>query len=374
MVTMESAYYKGTLWCAYELKDSQGRYYEDYRLEMRKESQNHQFTCPECKEHLILCAGPIMEPFFKHHKDSDCTVRTLRGNGNYLVGRRLLYQLAKKSFPNSVISLHPKLNDTYYGGIMVDNNLSIELITYEMGLKELEEKMEFYKRENIVSVWIVSNYRYRKEFITTFEYLIEKYSSNTLKSLDIESSSMILKQRIPILETNGSKIISSEYSLEELTLMDDGEFYCDFQLICDREEEVLNREYRAILSLKEEAHKRKLAQVNEIRRENMKAYEESLQTKVIREKLADNPAINGKKMRMYSLGELWTLPDLTGTEREITIGNQMRYTYLKDGNKRIGDLLEAIKKEEAFQLIEDMVQYLERKKEAREWMYRKSRW
>lgn len=57
MITQENAFYKNELWCVYELKNAQGKYDEDTRLKMRKASQNNEFVCQDCGEHLNLCAG-----------------------------------------------------------------------------------------------------------------------------------------------------------------------------------------------------------------------------------------------------------------------------------------------------------------------------
>src|SRR5690349_15986705 len=103
MVFNENALYHGNLWSAYELKDFDGNYKEELRLHMRKESQKNQFICPDCREHLILCAGPIMEPFFKHHGASACITLSENGKKRNMIARRMLYYLAKSSFTEATI-------------------------------------------------------------------------------------------------------------------------------------------------------------------------------------------------------------------------------------------------------------------------------
>lgn len=377
MVTMESAYYKGRLWCAYELKDEKGRYYEEYRLEMRKESQKHQFICPECMEPLILCAGPIMEPFFKHYENSNCTMKSLYGKGNFLLGRRILYQLARRSFPLAAISMNPKLSDRYYGGVVIEfqkeetqkkftsKKISIEFITHDMNLSEWEEKMNFYLESQILPVWILNSSKYRKEFITTFEYLITKESSEIIKVLNPKENSIYLKKRIPILEDNGSKIITSEYFLDEVLLLENGEFDCDFELICDSEKEILNREYRFLQSAKKETGQKRIAELKEIRKENLHNSINQLNKRVVREIDDYNIVMNKKKMKIKALKEVWTLPDLEGKEKDIIRGNQIRYSYLKEMNASLSNL----NVEQAEERVGEIIDYLEMRIKARDWIY-----
>ncbi len=400
MVTMESAYYKGELWCAYELKDANGRYYEEYRLKMRKESQKNAFICPDCGEYLILCAGPIMEPFFKHHENTQCVARSVKGGKNYLNARRLLYQLAKKSFPHAKITLNKKLSDKFHGGILIETSvdmiykneginsefpnqysffleekdmnimLNLEYISYDMFLADWEEKHQFFKENNIIDVWFLSNKKYKKDTIQTFEYLISINSSPILKILCQEEGKILLKQAIIIPEDKSSRIIHCEYMLDELTLTTDGEFDCDFELICDSEKEIINRELLQERLFKEELRKetqyerKNKATVGEIEERNNAI----INNHVIREKLADGATLNSNKMKMTRLGEVWEIPKLVGKEAQIQQATSIRYMYLKNIDKELSKKSEELKKE----LIEEVIRYLESTTNVKDWLYGKN--
>lgn len=368
MVKMECAYFKGKLWCAYELKDDRGKYYEDYRLDMRKESQSNQFTCPDCGENLILCAGPIMEPFFRHHENANCSIKSERGLEGFLTGRRRLYQLAKRSFPNASITIGEQLTKDYRSGILVrtDRNvINIEFITYDMKLNEWEVKEDFYQDNNIISVWILSNHRYKKDHLTTFEYLITTKSSPIIKLFNQKDGSIILKKYIDKLEDNSKVGVTSEYTIEELSLLENGEFDCDFELICQSEEEDLNKEYRFYLQEKLDKEKQRKEALYLIRKENKEVLERGAIKEVIRESLTAIESLSKNKMKLPSINEVWTLPDLIGKDYEIKRGNEIRFLYLKTVDKEMRDL----KKEQLINRIDDVITYLNSATNAADWLY-----
>ncbi len=369
MVTRECAYYKGELWNAYELKDEKGDYFEEYRLLMRKESQNNQFICPDCGENLILCAGPIMEPFFRHHENSNCSIiSSERRLGRFLTARRQLYQLAKRSFRDSKITIGEKLNSHFRSGILIYHHeqvINIEFISYDMKLSEWEEKEEFYQDNNITSVWILSNDRYKKENLTTFEYLISTKSSPIIKLLDHNKSVLILKKYIDKLEDNRKIPITCEYNIDELVINENGEFDCDFELISQSEDEILNKEYRYIMSEKLEKENRRREELSQIRKESKELFQQSTVKTVMREKLYDNVSLSKNKMKLPSIQEVWTLPDLIGKDYEIKKGNEVRYSYLKTVDKEMKDL----SKEQIKNRIDDVLTYLNSATNAKDWLY-----
>lgn len=57
MYECAEAVYQNEIWRAASLKDENGNYKQELRLKMKKESQKHCFSCPECGVSLILNAG-----------------------------------------------------------------------------------------------------------------------------------------------------------------------------------------------------------------------------------------------------------------------------------------------------------------------------
>jgi hypothetical protein len=398
MVTMESAYYKGELWCAYELKDAKGKYYEEYRLRMRKESQKNAFICPDCGEYLILCAGPIMEPFFKHHENTQCASKGVKGGKNYLNGRRLLYQLAKKSFPHAKITLNKKLSDKYHAGILIETSvemvykkdneeypnqyqlaleekdmilrLNLEYLSHDMLIADWEAKHQFFVDNSIIDIWFLSNKKYKKDTIQTFEYLIWKNSSPVLKILCQDEDKIILKQAIVIPEDNSTRIVHSVYDVDELMLSKSGEFDCDFELICDSEKEIINRELlHERLFIEDRIKERQQERKNKvIERELEEGKNDIIKNYVTREKIIDGVSLNSNKMKMTRLGEVWEIPKLVGKEAQIQQATNIRYSYLKKIDKELSEKSKELKNE----LVNEVIRYLESTTNAKDWLYGKN--
>lgn len=398
MVTMESAYYKGKLWCAYDLKDVHGRYFEEYRLRMRKESQKNAFICPDCGEYLILCAGPIMEPFFKHHENTQCVSKSVKGGRNYLIGRRLLYQMAKKSFPHANITLNKKLSDKYHAGILIETSLenfykidnmeypnqyqlvldekdiilrlNLEYLSHDMLIADWEEKHQFFVDNNIIDVWFLSNKKYKKDTIQTFEYLISINSSPILKILCQDEERIILKQAIVIPEDKSTRIVHSEYGVDELILTQSGEFDSDFELICDSEKEIINRELlHERLFLEDRLKERQQEREHKIKQRELEERKNViLKNYVTREKIVDGVSLNSNKMKMTRLGEVWELPKLVGKEAQILQATNIRYSYLKKIDKELSEKSKELKNE----LVKEVIHYLESTTNAKDWLYGKN--
>ena len=154
MITQENAFYKNELWCVYELKDAQGNYDEDTRLKMRKASQNNEFVCPDCGEHLVLCAGNKVEPYFRHHENANCPVRTNGQGTRYLLARRLLFQAAKRSFPNAAITCS-RQGGKYVSDIFIEDGdlkMVLEYAGQDLKLDLWEKKHAYYQEEDIIDL------------------------------------------------------------------------------------------------------------------------------------------------------------------------------------------------------------------------------
>lgn len=76
-------------------KDENGNYKQELRLKMKKESQKHCFSCPECGESLILNAGNIRQPYFSHYAGSDCVLTSKEQAERNQLMRQAMLLLAK---------------------------------------------------------------------------------------------------------------------------------------------------------------------------------------------------------------------------------------------------------------------------------------
>ncbi|SFR65005.1 competence protein CoiA family protein [Anaeromicropila populeti] len=379
MVINESAYYNGKLWCAYELKDTRGNYKEEYRLFMRKESQKNKFICPDCGERLILCAGLIMEPFFKHHENSACINRSEAGNRRNIAARRMLFHLAKSSFPEAVIEFNKKIQDKITVDLLVTTNgggqLALEYLSYEIKLEEWEHKHECYQKNNIIDIWFLNSKRYQMEKPTTFEYMMTKYKS-VLNFIDYENNLIILKEKCQLSVHKETRLLAKEYCIEELQLSEQGEWICDYEEFKEMELSAMT----ALLERQEREKRFKQAQ-EEKKAQARQEYEEATRKRmesdnpvpqqfslfkkgsVIRTKIEEG-TVTKYTMKMTGIKELWDLPELVGKDWEVRVGDKNRFQYLRNLNK---DLRECKDSKEISEKIQRAVDILESATDASQW-------
>ncbi len=376
LVTQENALYQDELWCAYELKDYEGRYKEDLRLQMRMASQNHELICPDCKESVILCAGMIREPYFRHHAETECKAHSNGNQGDYPLARRLLYQLAKRSFPDSVIYCSKDVGK-YVADIYIHNNqkpMVMEYLSYDMKLNEWLDKHAFYEKEGITDVWFLNSKKYRFEAPTTFEYLIatKKYILNIL---DTHSGEVTLKK---ILRLNGQsvgKVIAKGYFLPELTIDEEGSLNCDFE---DYIESLFIREtqnqekrlekypvsLRVAFKNRDENNNCDTIKQEDVEKINDYQEHKALSPYEVHRFPISDTNLTSLTMKMPALDECWLIPRLMGEKWEIERGNKERFDYLHDLNDRLYEIEDEDQRE---QMIDEAIYYLEEMIEAKRW-------
>lgn len=375
MVINESAYYQGKLWCAYELKDHFGHYKEELRLTMRKESQERKFTCPDCGEPLILCAGPIMEPFFKHYENTNCIINRKEVNRRNVVARRMLYHLAKDSFPEAELMVNQKLDEKVVADIYIKtkkSQLVFEYLSYEIKLAAWEARHNFYQEHGIVDVWFLNYQRYQYETKTTFEYMVSK-TTKVLKFIDYESGEILLKER-RTLQDGRTKFIVKAYPVEEMRIDEAGEPICDYEAY--RKEQLALWDYEdkvERLRRYEEAAKRNGVTrdtSSKLQYEQQYLFSEPISIEstvsshgVVKRYSMGEGEVNSQTMKLTSIGELWELPPLEGKEWQVRAGNQKRYLYLKQLNRELFNLSEI----EREMKIQRAIQVLEKTLNASSW-------
>lgn len=394
MVINESAYYQGKLWCAYELKDHFGQYKEELRLTMRKESQERKFTCPDCGEPLILCAGPIMEPFFKHYENTKCIIDRKEVNRRNVVARRMLYHLAKDSFPEAELIVNQKLEEKVVPDIYIKTKkgqLVFEYLSYEIKLADWEKKHDFYQEHGIVDVWFLNYKRYQYETKTTFEYMVSK-TTKVLKFIDYESGEILLKER-RTLQDGRTKYLVKAYPVGEMRIDEAGEPICDYEAyrkeqlaLWDYEDKVeqLRRYLEAAkrngitrdTSPKVQYEQQSLfSEPIPIERAEPKKEEREPDVSnlfmestvssrgLVKRYSMDEGEVTSQTMKLSSIQELWELPPLLGKEWQVRAGNQKRYLYLKKLNQELDHLTDS----EREMRIKQAIQVLEEALDATSW-------
>lgn len=376
MVTQENALFQGELWCSYELKDYEGRYKEDLRLKMRMASQNHELICPDCKESIILCAGMIREPYFRHHAETDCKARSNGNQGDYPLARRLLYQLAKRSFKEAQIYCSKEVGK-YVADIYINDNhmsMAMEYLSYDMKLNEWLEKHAYYEKEGITDVWFLNSKKYRFEAPTTFEYLIatKKYILNIL---DTHSGEVTLKK---ILRLNGQsvgKVISKGYFLPDLTIDAEGNLRCDFEEYLEerfiqetRKQEKRLEKYpiplRVALANRDD-HSCESTKHEDIEKINNNVQQHNaLSPYEVHRFPISYTNLTSLTMKMPALNECWLIPRLRGENWEVERGNKERFDYLHDLNNRLYKIEDEDQRE---QMVDEAIFYLEEMLDANRW-------
>lgn len=228
MYECKQAVFRGEIWTADQLKKEDGNYNQDLRLSMKKESQGHAFYCPECGENLILCAGNIREPYFRHYDGSECVLAEHDKAERYYAQLACMEDLVKKSFPHARITHNGVVAERMRSQLLVETEAAVYALNYasdSVNLAWLQQKMKIMNECGVVPVWFTIQKENKRRTPTTVEYAVSKFQP-VLKSI-------IPKQRLIILkeyDQTGNKLLLSEtYYLEDMFLGEAGEFICDFE-------------------------------------------------------------------------------------------------------------------------------------------------
>lgn len=224
------AIYQGKLWDASILKIREDTYDEELRLFMRKESQARKFFCPECMENLILNAGNIRQPYFRHYDGSECIMASAAGYTRGFYTRERLKHLAERSFPKAVIQVYAPLPNTKYRSqILIEDlhcKMALNYVPDGSRIERIEEMSEAMAENGIIPVWFCQYSTRNFEKMTTIQYLIQKMSP-ILKFIDLRDSRLYLKRYQ--YEKGKEHLIYSDYLLVGQVLGFSGEFVNDFE-------------------------------------------------------------------------------------------------------------------------------------------------
>ncbi|BCN31238.1 competence protein CoiA family protein [Anaeromicropila herbilytica] len=349
---MEYAMYKGSEFCSFSLKDNLGYYDEELRKQMRIESQTNAFTCNECKEYVILNAGPILPPYFSHHKGSKCTLQNNGESKEHREGRFLLYLLAKRSFPKAIVrtnTVHENGRRTHVYIEYRDTKIAINYISSRLVIKDWEEKHSFYEKNNIIDVWVLniqSNIHIDSKNVSLTSYLTSSISANNkINLLDTNNKRMTLVQFLPRdgKELTSERVFNQKsYKLEEMNLNINGEFYSE-----------------------SEEHKKLIQKISESQNNinNVIIKEEESDNKIMEYAVISESFKNTflfKTTNMY-----WKLPTLIGTSEEVKKANARRLDYFIQNDNEIKQIKQKERKEKR---ILEMKSYIELRVHALDWI------
>lgn len=187
--------------CAFELVDSKGQYIETIRHDVREASQAGELLCPDCGQRMILCAGAVIQPYFRHFKRQECRttieLQTKAGKRKYFC-RKALFQLAKSAgFPNIIVKeeqetkLMPVLFETQ-GGIVG----YVYLDGKTRNFRELWEKNEFYRKQGIRLFFFLNDeYKSNARNITSDEAECAALNGGEIFYIDLENNTILFRKK-----------------------------------------------------------------------------------------------------------------------------------------------------------------------------------
>ena len=224
----------------------------------------------------------------------------VRTNGSGTVARTaraLLFQLAKRSFPEGDIQCNRAFGK-YITDVFLstgETKIALEYLSSDMKLEDWAKKHTYYEERGIVDLWFLSGSRYGKEKHTTFEYLVSRVKRE-YQVLDVKEKNVQIKELYLAYPEKSVHPISKEYDLQSLTLTVEGRFSCDFYTYRDQYVEELLQERK----------------VTEIRR-----------------RTEGEGEICRNTFEMTSIYEWWDLPGLLGEAAEVQKAKERRRQYLK---------------------------------------------
>lgn len=193
--------YREKLICAFELTDTEGQYIEEIRHEVRIASQDGELLCPECGQRMILCAGAVIQPYFRHFKRQECRaiveLKTKAGRRKYAC-RKALFQIAKTAGLFNVrvseeqeMQLVPVLFECEAGTIGY-----VYLDGKTRNFNDLWNKYRFYQNQNI-RLYFFLNYEYKSNArnITSDEAECARLNGGEIYYLNINNNTVLFRKK-----------------------------------------------------------------------------------------------------------------------------------------------------------------------------------
>ncbi len=244
---MENSIYRGKMICTYDLKDENGIYYEDTVLEWKEAAADRGLHCVDCGAPVYLAAGPIKEPYFAHYDIEECVYGSGQESEELKKGKRLLYHLLKRSFPDSNIQARYRLENGMYSTLFCDNSSQLIAMDYRLvnnSLQKFRLRDDYYQTHRIKVIYILGK-RQDKDIKQPdwYQTLIQN-AMGYLVFLDTEKEQLILKRSFGyrLGKERHFKHCKKAYPIRELSMDTTGKMLCDFEALCDRIEDQIEEE------------------------------------------------------------------------------------------------------------------------------------
>ncbi len=237
---MENSFYRGKAICTFDLKDQSELYYEDMVLEWKQAAADRLLTCMECGAHVYLAAGPIKEPYFAHYDLEDCDYGNGHETEELKKGKRLLYRLLKRSFPESNVQARYRMENGMYSTLYCSNDddkpIVIDYRLQNNSLEKFRLRDNFYQANHVMPLYILGIKQEKDtKQIDWYQSLIQS-SMGFLAFLDAEHETLTLKRSFGYRLGKDRKFLYciKSYSIKELMIDTQGKIICDFMEECNK--------------------------------------------------------------------------------------------------------------------------------------------
>jgi competence protein CoiA len=130
------------------------------RVEADKAERRDDYTCPECREPVILHKGKTVTPHFSHKPNAACAFGVGEGKDHMQIKMRLAQVFRSHGMKVAVeypVQDRARSAKRYIADLFVwegKNSFAVEVVDSHDDLKHIEEKEAFYKAMNTLCVWI----------------------------------------------------------------------------------------------------------------------------------------------------------------------------------------------------------------------------
>lgn len=245
---MENCIYLGSTICTFDLKDENGYYYEELVLNWKEAAAGRLLKCSECGAPVYLAAGPVKEPYFAHYDLEECDYGSGHESEELKKGKRMLYQLLKRSFPEGDLQARFRLENGSYSTLFCiledGRSFAVDYRLQNNSLEKFRDRDTYYQGNRIRPIYILGK-RQQKDTkqLDWYQNLIQT-SMGYLAFLDTDQEKLTLKKSFSYRLGNMRKFAYCirTYPVRELLLEADGRMICDFSEECDRLEHKLQEE------------------------------------------------------------------------------------------------------------------------------------
>jgi competence protein CoiA len=245
---MENCLYHGKTICTFDLKDESGMYYEDMVLQWKQAAADRLLTCEECQSNVYLAAGPIKEPYFAHYDLAECDYSKGHETEELKKGKRLLYHMLKRSFPDGEIRARYRLENGMYSTLFYrvsdEKAIAVDYRLQNNSLKKYNLRDTFYQA-NSIKPFYICGIRQEKDTIQPdwYQNLLQA-AMGYVAFLNTEKETLTLKKSFSyrLGKDRRFRHCRKTYPIKELSIGAEGQIVCDFSEECSKIEHQIQEE------------------------------------------------------------------------------------------------------------------------------------